>query len=192
MFYSPLVEKALRFAASAHRAQLRKGTDIPYLTHLAGVAVILARAGFDDDEVLAAAFLHDAVEDAGVTLSHVVEAFTPRVAEMVAALSETKLDAAGVRLPWRDRKREHLARLAAASPEVKAVALADKVHNLGTLADDLAVDPLAWSRFNAGPDELLWYHAAVVDAAGDVAALAPLAGECRRMIDLLRTRMPPA
>ncbi len=186
MLYSSFVERAMRLAAVAHGAHRRKGTDIPYLTHLASVALILTRAGLGDDELLAAALLHDAVEDAGVTLETIAAEFSPRVAELVAEVTEVKRDADGVPLPWRRRKEEHLARLRRAPFEAKAVALADKLHNLGTLADDLAADPDAWNRFNAPPAEQFWYHAAVIEAAGDDPRLARLAAECRETLERLK------
>ena len=190
MLYSPLVERAMRFAAAVHQAQLRKGTDIPYLTHLAGVALILTRAGFDDDELLAAALLHDAVEDAGVDLADISASFSPRVATLVAAVSEVKKDAEGVALPWRHRKEEYLARLRHEPVEARAIALADKLHNLGTLVDDLTMGPDAWTRFNAPPADQLWYHAAVIEAAGDDPRLAGLRADCRALIERLRLLAP--
>jgi (p)ppGpp synthase/HD superfamily hydrolase len=186
VLYSSFVERAMRFAAAAHLAHRRKGTDIPYLTHLASVALILTRAGLDDDELLAAALLHDAVEDADVSHEAIAEEFSPRVADLVAAVTEVKRDEEGAALPWRQRKEEHLSRLRHAPFEAKAVALADKLHNLGTLADDLAGDPGAWNRFNAPPAEQFWYHAAVIEAAGDDPRLARLATECRETLERLR------
>lgn len=190
MLYSPFVERAMRFAATAHHAQRRKGGDVPYLTHLASVALILTRAGFDDDELLAAALLHDAVEDAGVSGEVIASMFSPRVAGLVAAVSEVKHDAEGILLPWRRRKEEYLSRLHSAPVEARAISLADKLHNLGTLADDLAGDPEAWNRFNAPPAEQFWYHAAVIDAAGGDPRLERLVGESRQVLERLKGMAP--
>lgn len=186
MLYSSFVERAMRFAAAAHLAHRRKGTDIPYLTHLASVALILTRAGFDDDELLAAALLHDAVQDTDVSRETIAAEFSPRVAEPVAAVTEVKRDEEGAALPWRQRTEEHLARLKHASFEAKAVALADKLHNLGALADDLAGDPEAWNRFNAPPAEQFWYHAAVIETTGGDPRLAALAEACRETLARLK------
>jgi len=190
MLYSPFVERAMRFAAVAHQAQTRKGSDLPYLTHLASVALILTRAGFDDDEALSAALLHDAVEDAGITGEAIAAAFSPRVAELVAAVSEVKRDATGAVRPWRARKEDYVRHLRAASVEAKAISLADKLHNLGTLAYDLATDPAAWGRFNAAPDEQFWYYGAVLEAAGDDPRVARLASECRTALDTVKALAP--
>ena len=68
LLFRPLVERAMRFAAKAHRHHHRKGSDLPYITHPAGAAMLLLKAGIDDDEILAAALLHDVVEDTEHTL----------------------------------------------------------------------------------------------------------------------------
>jgi (p)ppGpp synthase/HD superfamily hydrolase len=188
MLYSPFVERAMRLAATAHLAQRRKGTDIPYLTHLASVALILSRGGFDDDEVLAAALLHDAVEDTQLTADEIRDGFGDRVASLVVAVSETKRDEDGVALPWRHRKQEHVARLRSEPVEARAITLADKIHNVGTLLDDLSEDPTAWSRFNTAPAEQLWYHDAVIESIGEEPQLAQLKGEYRELLNRLRRK----
>lgn len=180
----------MRFAAAAHLRHVRKGTDIPYLTHLAGVTLILARAGFDRDEVLAAALLHDSVEDTEVSINDIASAFGDEIATLVEAVSEVKHDVSGATLPWRVRKEEYLGRLSRVSIEARAIALADKLHNLGTLIDDLEHDPRVWKRFNAPPSELLWYYQAALVAAGTETTLEPLAAEGRTMLEKLRQLVP--
>src|SRR5262249_7510334 len=101
-FHSPLVERALRVAARAHRDQTRKGTDIPYLTDPAAVALILVRAGFDDEATLAAALLHDVVEDTDWPAERLRAEFPPQVLEYVSAVTERKLAADGSKRPWID------------------------------------------------------------------------------------------
>lgn len=193
MLYSPFVEQALRFAAKKHGTQVRKGTEVPYLTHLASVTLILARAGFDDEEVLAAALLHDALEDADVTADEIIERFGRRVAELVAVASEIKCDASGAKRPWRSRKEEHLARVTGESVEGRAIVLADKLHNLGTLLDDLAGDPAeVWSRFNSSPEEQFWYYKSVYDAIGEATPLLPLRAEYGVLLERLRATIPPS
>ncbi len=98
--FSPLVERALRIAARAHHGQNRKQTDCPYIAHPAAVALILQRAGFDDDAILAAAVLHDVVEDTDYSAEQLAADFPQPVPEYVAALTERKFDAAGEKRPW--------------------------------------------------------------------------------------------
>jgi (p)ppGpp synthase/HD superfamily hydrolase len=190
--HTPLIEHALRMAAEAHRTQTRKGTDVPYITHPCAVAMILLRAGYDDDELLAAALLHDVVEDTEVTLEDLRARFPSRTCELVAAMSERKVDEHGQKRPWRIRKEEHLAHLQHASPDLLALALADKLHNLSTMHIDLEADPQVWKRFNSSPEELLWYYRAVADLAERYATddprLIPLMKEVRGLTAAIEVR----
>lgn len=178
--YGEVLESALRTAAIAHREQVRKGGDVPYFAHSAAVALILARSGFTDDALLAAAVLHDVVEDTNVTLDDLSAEFPPAVVEAVAALSEEKTDAEGKLRPWEDRKAEHLHQIAVAPQAARAIALADKLHNMETLRSDLAAEVISLSAFRAPPERLLWYYESMIDAAaGNDASLRPLADACR-------------
>ena len=182
-----LLELALRTAAAAHRNQVRKGGDVPYFAHSAAVALILARAGFTDESLLAAALLHDVVEDTNVTLDDLAVEFPPEVIDAVAALSETKAGPDGELRPWEDRKAEHLHHIAAAPRAVRAIALADKLHNMETLQLDIAAGTISLSAFRAPPERLLWYYRSMIDAAaGDDISLQPLADACRRAWERLR------
>lgn len=183
----PLLEAALRTAAIAHRGQVRKGGDVPYFAHSAAVALILARAGFTDESLLAAAVLHDVVEDTDVTLECLAAQFPPAVIAAVAALSETKTDADGRLRPWEDRKADHLRHIAAAPLAARAIALADKLHNMETLRHDLAAGSLTLSAFRAPPDRLLWYYQAMIEAAAGMDdSLLCLVEDCRTAWERLR------
>src|SRR3954465_12943142 len=94
-------------ASVGHRDQVRKGSGIPYIEHPMAVAMILDRAGFPE-EVVIAGLLHDLVEDTDVTLNEVPTRFGDAVAEAVAGCTEVKRDAGGIKRPWADRKRDHL------------------------------------------------------------------------------------
>ena len=187
-FFSPLVEQALRVAADAHRDQTRKASNIPYLTHPAAVALILCRAGFaDDDELLAAAILHDVVEDTDWTIETVTAEFPARVVAIVDATSEEKDDASGNKLPWRVRKEAHIAALRSGDDDARAVTLADKLHNLGTMVFDLDAGRELWSLFGAGPEDIIWYHRTMLAAVGSTSCprLTALADECHKLVDRL-------
>lgn len=166
MFLSDRLERALRRAAEWHRPQTRKGSTTPYIEHPFAVAWILDRAGFAED-VLIAGLLHDAVEDTDATLQEIGEEFGAEVAAIVAECSERKTDETGRKRPWIDRKREHLEEVERASREARAVVLADKLHNLTSIRVDLAAGGDVWSKFNAGRDEVLWYHRAMIAACDD-------------------------
>ena len=96
-----LLDAALAFAAVAHQGQKRKGTAIPYIVHPVGVMVVLLQAGETDAEVLAAALLHDTVEDAGIPLTELRDRFGERVAAIVEGCSEPDKSAAWeARMGW--------------------------------------------------------------------------------------------
>lgn len=185
--FSPLIEHAIRVAARAHRHDLRKGSDIPYLSHSASVALLLERVGISDDQILAAALLHDVVEDTAVTLEDLARDFPPTVVELVGGLSERKLDEQGNSRPWRDRKVDHLAVIEVASFGVRAIVLADKLHNLGTMVFDIEQGEPIWERFNASRDDILWYQQAMLKAADHgEPELVPLVAACLQFIERLR------
>lgn len=156
--YSPILERAIRTASEFHRDQTRKGSGLPYISHTMAVMLILQRAGFDDDRLLAAAVLHDVVEDTDCTLEMLKEQFPPEVAQWVSETSEQKQDEAGTDRSWVDRKREHLAHAASASFEARSIILADKYHNLCSMLYDLDRGETVWERFNAPVEHVLWYN----------------------------------
>jgi (p)ppGpp synthase/HD superfamily hydrolase len=143
-----LLKRALDHAAVWHRDQRRKypGADVPYVSHLAGVAVILARHGFDD-EVVAAGALHDSIEDAGVTSAEIAELFGERVAELVVHVTETDKS-----LPWEDRKRLYLEHFAKKPWEAQAITLADKIDNFQSIVVCSRHHGDPWALFKRGRD----------------------------------------
>jgi len=183
---SSLMERAWRVAAIAHAGQHRKATEIPYLVHPAAVALILQRSGFTDEHLLAAAVLHDVVEDTDWTLERLAGQFPSEVLEIVDVLTEKKHDDKGAKRPWAQRKAEKLERISGASIDSRAVWLADKRHNLETMAFDHIDDPDFWSRFNAPRATLLKSYREGVEAArhGDP-RLEHLADECLAILEKL-------
>ena len=93
----------MRWAAQSHQGQTRRNSQTPYFEHVAAVALVLVRAGFDEDVVISG-LLHDLVEDTAVTLDDVTTRFGPTVAELVRHCSEVKTDTRGQKRPWIDRK----------------------------------------------------------------------------------------
>jgi (p)ppGpp synthase/HD superfamily hydrolase len=183
MHFSPLLERALRFAADAHRDQTRKGSDVPYITHPVQVAWILSRTGWNDECLLAAALLHDVLEDCGVEVRELRELFPDSVVETVVAVSERKFDQQGRKRSWEDRKRDHLDEMGGASLNARALTLADKLHNLETIAIDLATGVDVWTRFNAPRERLVWYYSEIIArAAGNEPSLEGLVAACRNAL----------
>lgn len=150
-------EEALVFATRLHATQQRKGTEIPYVSHLLAVASLVIEAGGNEDEAIAA-LLHDGPEDQGGlrTLKEIRDRFGVPVGKIVAACSDT-FDAK--KPAWRARKETYLAHLREAAPSVLLVSCADKLHNArAILADYRRHGEALWSRFNAGRDDILWYY----------------------------------
>jgi (p)ppGpp synthase/HD superfamily hydrolase len=185
---SPRLERALRWAAVCHAGQTRKGSDIPYFEHVVAVAMILDRAGFEEDVVIAG-LLHDVVEDTEATFDDVAARFGPAVAEIVRDCSEVKLDEQGRKRPWIDRKRDHLAVIRAADVPARAVIIADKLHNLISVEVDLEDGRPIWERFNADRAQILWYYGTTIEACADKdPRVKALAVACREVLDRVAAR----
>jgi guanosine-3',5'-bis(diphosphate) 3'-pyrophosphohydrolase len=181
-FMTLRLERAFRWAAERHAGQCRRSSGTPYFEHVAAVALVLDRAGFEEDVVIAG-LLHDVVEDTGATLEDVAARFGPAVAEIVGHCSEVKFDATGNKRPWIDRKRDHLESIADAPLTARAVILADKLHNLISIELDLGEGRPAWSQFHAGREQVVWYQKAAIDACGHGdSRLDQLAVACREVL----------
>lgn len=159
-----VVERALQYAAVAHKGSFRKGTKTPYIVHPFEVAMI-AKTITSDPEVIAAAALHDVVEDTIYTEEDIRQQFGNRVMQLVAAESEDKREDMPADLSWRIRKEEALSHLARAPMEAKLIALADKLSNMRAIAVDYKkLGDALWKRFNQqDPAVHGWYYAAVRD-----------------------------
>jgi (p)ppGpp synthase/HD superfamily hydrolase len=158
---SPYFEDALLYASRLHAAQSRKGTAVPYIAHLLAVTALVLEDGGDEEQAIAA-LLHDAAEDQGGldTLNEIRRRYGDRVAEIVAGLT----DAYGhPKPPWRQRKERYLAHLQTATPEVRRVSLADKLHNARSILFDLRQHgDKVWSRFKGGKEGSLWYYRSLI------------------------------
>jgi GTP pyrophosphokinase len=157
-------DRALAWASLLHRAQQRKGSEVPYVAHLLATAAIVVEHGASEDEAIAA-LLHDAIEDQAASFGGAPElraAIRERFGETVLAIVEACTDADTMpKPPWKERKVAYLARLAQAGPPVLLVSCADKLHNVRSTVADLAAttDPEAyWKKFNGGRDGTLWYY----------------------------------
>jgi GTP pyrophosphokinase len=154
-------EAALVHAAQLHREQVRKGSGVAYVSHLLAVAGLVLEHGGDEDEAIAA-LLHDAVEDQGgaATLRAIRERFGDTVAAIVEGCTDTDETP---KPPWRIRKEAYLAHLPTASPSVRLVSAADKLHNARTIAADYRrYGEALWERFSGGREGTLWYYRALV------------------------------
>ena len=132
-----LVLKAARFAALKHRDQLRKGSDeLPYVVHLISTALLIAQVGgINDPEVLAAALLHDTIEDTETTADDLTAAFGEKVCRLVEEVSDDKSLEKAV------RKRLQIEHAPELSPASVLIKLADKISNVMDLTNS---PPVNW------------------------------------------------
>jgi len=160
---TPRLSSALAYAVTVHAGQVRKGTDIPYVSHLLGVASIALDHGATEDEAVAA-LLHDAPEDAGGApiLDEIRNRFGPAVSEIVAGCSDTFETP---KPPWRHRKEAYIAHLEGASSSVLLVSAADKLHNVRSITSDYReIGEALWGRFTGGREGTLWYYRSLADS----------------------------
>lgn len=147
---------ATALAFQIHADQLRKGTDIPYLSHLLGVASLVLEHGGNEEDGCAA-LLHDAIEDGGAQWEPIIaERFGAAVAAIVRGCTDADVQP---KPPWRARKQAYLDHLQHADGRVLLVSAADKLHNARAIVSDLLTyGPAVFDRFNAGRDGTLWYY----------------------------------
>lgn len=179
-------ELAVGYAAAVHMSQLRKGTGIPYMSHLLGVSALVLEQHGDEDQAIAG-LLHDAPEDQGGLdrLEDIRVRFGERVAEIVAACTDTYEDP---KPPWRERKERYIAHLAEAPREALLVSLADKVHNTRALLFDYrSHGETLWDRFHATREQTLWYYRTLAERFHALVddALQPFVDELDRTVAAL-------
>lgn len=133
-----LLDRAIIFAVRAHSGTERRGKGFPYIVHPLEAVEIVATIT-PDQELLAAAVLHDTVEDTDVTVDMIREEFGERVASIVAGESDTFEDGVSEEDSWKTRKQAAIDRLAKAPLDTKIVALGDKLSNMRAIARDYAV-----------------------------------------------------
>lgn len=162
---------AVEYARRLH-TEFRKGTRIPYMAHLLGVAsLVLSETGGKipvTEDMVIAALLHDTVEDHGgkPRLEDVEKEFGPNVARMVEGLSDTLAADHDQKEGWEQRKEAYLARLLHEPLDVLVISVADKLYNSKAILDDLR-DPQVghevWKRFKRGPEKQLWYFHSLIE-----------------------------
>lgn len=179
-------EAALVYAHQVHRGQMRKGTGIPYIAHILGVAAIALEYGATEEQAIGA-LLHDAAEDGGgeATLAEIRAKFGDEVGDIVLGCSDSLVENPEDKAPWRERKETYVAHIEAASLSVCLVSAADKLHNVRAITRDYRVEgDDTWERFNGKRDGTLWYYEAVADALAR-RYRAPLTRDLMREVDEL-------
>jgi (p)ppGpp synthase/HD superfamily hydrolase len=155
---------AVDYARILH-IERRKGTDIPYMAHLLGVAsLVMGEAGHVPfpvtEDMVIAAFLHDAAEDHGgaARLKDIEHNFGSNVARMVDGLSDSLSGDSSNKQPWTERKQNYIRRLREEPADIQLISAADKLYNAKAILDDYrGIGPQIWARFKRGRNDQLWY-----------------------------------
>ena len=164
-----MIFEAIRFAAETHSGQYRKGTNIPYISHLIHVMGILCENNCQE-EIIVAGILHDVLEDTPVTVGELEAKFGAEVAFLVRGATEpeklNKTRKKSDEESWKERKRHTIDFLTSeATREQLLVSSADKLDNLRAIRDDYnKIGDELWTRFNAGKEEQKWYYSAIATA----------------------------
>ena len=160
--FSERFGRALQVAAELHRSQVRKGTTVPYVSHLLGTCAIALEFGANEDEAIAA-LLHDVIEDVEPVEAAraAVAEFGPEVLRIVEACTDADVHP---KPPWRERKVAYLVRLATEDRAAILVSASDKLHNARAIVSDLhRHGPALWERFHPDSDQP-WYYRSLVTA----------------------------
>ncbi len=183
---------AIEYARHLH-IERRKGSGIPYMAHLLGVAaLVMGEAGHElfpvTEDMVVAALLHDAVEDHGGTPRlHDIEAnFGANVARMVGGLSDSFSEDSSHKESWLDRKQSYLDRLRDEPADVRLISAADKLYNARAMLEDYRViGPEVWKRFKRGRGDQLWYFDELVKVYKGFGE-SRIVDELGRVVDQLR------
>ena len=152
-----LYDDALLYASELHRTQVRKGTDIPYMSHLLSVSALVLKNGGDEEQAIAG-LLHDAAEDQGgqETLEESARRGGHRVAGIVLDCTDTLEDP---KPPWKARKEAFVNSVPGKRPDSLLVSLADKTDNARAIMGGYReIGDRVWDRFTGGKDGTIWYY----------------------------------
>lgn len=154
---------AMTYAALIHGTQKRKGTKIPYVSHLMSVSALVMEFGGDEDQAIAG-MLHDALEDVGPEHEEIIRTnYGPRVGDIVRACTDGEPGEARDATNWRERKEAYLRHLTETKEESLLVSACDKLHNSRAIAADLRAGRDVFRLFNGSKGDTLWYYRRLVE-----------------------------
>lgn len=165
-----LIDEAIIFAVQAHSRQVRKGKNTPYILHPLEAAAIVATMT-DEQEIIAAAVLHDTLEDAHISVNEIAAKFSQRVADLVQSETKNKREDLPPSETWMTRKQETIEQLTNEKDiAVKMLTLGDKLSNIRAMyRDHLAIGDKLWERFNQhDPKMHAWFYHAIADATAEL------------------------
>ena len=184
MLLSSRFDSSLHYATLIHAGQIRKGSGIPYISHLLAVTSLALEFGANEDETIGA-LLHDAAEDAGGEgrIQDIELRFGANVTAIVRGCSDCTVEQGAAKPSWHQRKLDYIAHISAASPSVRLVSACDKLHNSrAILLDYRTVGEDLWQRFSAKKAGTLWYYWKLAEAFHLTDTSPPLVDELERTV----------
>ena len=175
--------EALVYATQLHSQQTRKGSGVPYISHLLSVTALVLEDGGDEDQAIAA-LLHDAIEDQGgdKTRQEIKAKFGDRVVNIVNGCTDSEVIP---KPPWKERKQKYIEKMRHASPEVRRVSMADKLHNARSILTEYRQQgDEVWNKFKGGKEGTLWYFDSLLNVHKDSSSF--LKQEFQRVIEELK------
>lgn len=185
MQFTPLVEHALNTASDLHREHTRKDGETPYLVHLVAVAWMVADHT-DDENMVAAALLHDVLEDvSGYGAERMRAEFGDAITELVLGVTEPKDPNAPKegQPAWRERKERYLENLRGAPDGAVLISLADKIHNTRSILAMAENGELDRSAFGSSMEERRWFTDGVAAIGRERLGGHPLVVELERLTE---------
>lgn len=181
MLLNPKIQKAIYVATHQHRDQKRKHKEVPFIVHPFSVAWILSEQ-VNDVDIIAAALLHDVVEDTeGYTFHDMQKDFGKKVVDIVKSVTEDKT------LPWRERKEKYMDGLKEASQEALMLCVADKIHNLASLREEIEENGgIHWGKHHKTFDDTKWYYEAVYETVSPLLNHEILLDEFKRELEIFQ------
>jgi (p)ppGpp synthase/HD superfamily hydrolase len=183
---------AIDYARHIH-IERRKGTDVPYLAHLLGVAsLVMGEVGYVHfpvtEDMVIAALLHDAAEDHGglPRLRDIEQNFGSNVARMVDGLSDSLTEDPSKKQSWLERKQTYIQKLREEPADVQLISAADKLYNARAILEDYReVGPRVWERFKRGRNDQIWYFDELIKVFR-LSGVNRIVGELERVVNELR------
>ena len=190
MYLTDRFFQAMAYATDAHKGQVRKSTNIAYISHPFGVASLVIEALGDEDQAIAG-LLHDVAEDCGgePRLAEIAELFGDRVAHIVRGCSDSLVVDEDKKAPWRQRKEAHIRHLRSSDADVLLVTAADKTHNARAIATDIqSIGSKVWERFNSDQEQILSYYNAVYTVLSEGRVTPTLLNPLRTAIGIMEDK----
>ena len=167
---------AVEFANELHGDQIRKGTTVPYISHLLIVSGIVLQHGGSEDEAIGA-LLHDTVEDCGgkPVMDRIHKRFGDKIVDLVDGCSEKDIQP---KPPWLERKKSYIENIKSSTPSVRLITCADKIHNASSIILEYRkVGEKVWDRFKGNKTETLWFYSSFIEAMQAAGENRPILNE---------------